>query len=54
MALTGLGGVTSSVLIQTQTLWYGDNLYDLLKIYTFVYIPSSLCEIHLFLPYTFC
>jgi hypothetical protein len=38
MALNGLGDVTSSVPIRTQTLWYGGNLYDLFKIYTFMSI----------------
>jgi hypothetical protein len=28
MTLIGLGGVTSSVRIRTQTLWYGGNFYD--------------------------
>jgi hypothetical protein len=27
MAATGLGGVTSSVSIQTRTLWYGGNFF---------------------------
>jgi hypothetical protein len=38
MTLTGPGGVTSSVSIQTQTLWYCGNLYDLFKVHTFPYI----------------
>jgi hypothetical protein len=38
MAQNGLGGVTLTVPIQTQTLWYGVNLYALFKFYTFVYI----------------
>jgi hypothetical protein len=38
MAQKGMGGVTSSVTILTQTLWYGVNLNALFKFYTFVYI----------------
>jgi hypothetical protein len=38
MALTGPGGVTSSVLIRTQTLWYGGNLFVFFKFYTVSYI----------------
>jgi hypothetical protein len=38
MAQNGLGGITSSVLVRTQTLWYGVNLYALFKFCTFVYI----------------
>jgi hypothetical protein len=38
MALTGPGGVTSSVTIRIRTLWYCGNLYDLFKVHTFAYI----------------
>jgi hypothetical protein len=38
MALTESEGVTSSVLIRTWTLWYGDNFFILLKFHTIPYI----------------
>jgi hypothetical protein len=38
MALTGSGGVTSSVPIWTWILWHGGNLFHLFKFYIFVYI----------------
>jgi hypothetical protein len=53
MTLTGPGGITSSVAIQTWTLWYGGNFFVLLKFYTVSYIHRPVCEIYLFQPYTF-
>jgi hypothetical protein len=38
MLLTGLGGVTSSVWIHTQTLWYGGNFFVLFKFHKVSYI----------------
>jgi hypothetical protein len=38
MALTGLRGVISSVLMRTRTLWYGDNFFVLFKFHTVSYI----------------
>jgi hypothetical protein len=38
MALTESEGVTSSVLIRTQTLWCGDNFFILLKFHIVPYI----------------
>jgi hypothetical protein len=51
MALNGLGGITSSVPIQTRTLWYSGNFFVLFKFYTFVYIRLHI--IHLFQLCTF-
>jgi hypothetical protein len=45
MALTGgrggEGGVTSNVLILTQTLWYG-NFFDFYKFYTSLYLLTFM------------
>jgi hypothetical protein len=49
MALTGLGGITSSVPIRTRTLWYGGNFFVLFKFRTVSYICWPLREIKLFL-----
>jgi hypothetical protein len=38
MALTRLGGVTSSVPIRTWSLWYGGNFFVLFKFHTVPYI----------------
>jgi hypothetical protein len=38
MALTGLGGITSSVPIRTRTLWYDGNFFVLFKFRTVSYI----------------
>jgi hypothetical protein len=38
MTLTGLGGVTSSVPMWSQTLWYGGNFFVLSKFHTVPYI----------------
>jgi hypothetical protein len=38
MARTGPGGVTSSVPIQTQILWYGGNFFVLFKFHKVPYI----------------
>jgi hypothetical protein len=37
MALTGPGGVTSSVSIWTRTSWYGGNFFVLFKFHTVLY-----------------
>jgi hypothetical protein len=38
MTLTGLGGITLSVPIRTQTLWYGGNFLVLFKFHIVPYI----------------
>jgi hypothetical protein len=38
MTVTGPGGITLSVPIQTQTLWYDGNFFVLFKFHTVPYI----------------
>jgi hypothetical protein len=43
MAVTRLGGVTSSVAIQTHTLWYGGNLFVFLFKFHTITVYSLTC-----------
>jgi hypothetical protein len=53
MALTRPRGITSSVSIRTQTLWYGCNFLVLFKFHTVLYISWPLHKINLFQPFKF-